>query len=112
MKRATAPQGIDWRHQAECRGEDPGLFFGPAGETKPERDLRERVAKGVCASCLVRTECLSYALDGPEKHGVYGGLGEEERATERRKRMRRAARETNAQAVRQHLAATFAERAS
>ncbi|HEX3827166.1 MAG TPA: WhiB family transcriptional regulator, partial [Sporichthyaceae bacterium] len=35
-------------------------------------------------------ECLNYALSRPEKYGVWGGLNEEERAAERRRRMRRA----------------------
>ncbi|MGS2645915.1 WhiB family transcriptional regulator [Streptosporangium sp. G12] len=70
------------------------LFFGPDGERQPERDLRERKAKAICAQCLVRSECLDYALSRPEKYGTYGGLNEDERASERRRRMRRAAAST------------------
>jgi len=44
----------------------------------------------VCASCPVRAECLNYAVSRPEKYGTWGGLNEEERASERRRRMRRA----------------------
>ena len=40
-----------WQDAAACRGEDLMLFFGPDGERQPERDVRERKAKQVCASC-------------------------------------------------------------
>ena len=61
------------------------------GERQPERDIRERKAKAICAQCPVRAECLDYALSRPEKYGTWGGLNEDERASERRRRMRRAA---------------------
>lgn len=83
----------DWKWQefANCRGEDLMLFFAPEGERQPQRDVREQKAKAVCAQCPARAACLEYALSRPEKYGLYGGLGEDERATERRRRMRRAA---------------------
>ena len=79
-----------WQDAAECRGEDLLLFFGPDGERQPEREIRERKAKGVCATCPVRLECLNYAVSRPEKYGTWGGLNEDERSAERRRRMRRA----------------------
>jgi len=66
------------------------LFFGPDGERQPEREIRERKAKQICMGCPVRTECLDYAVSRPEKYGMWGGLNEDERASERRRRMRRA----------------------
>jgi WhiB family redox-sensing transcriptional regulator len=79
-----------WQDAAECRGEDLILFFGPDGERQPEREIRERKAKSVCMRCPVRGECLDYAVSRPEKYGTWGGLNEDERASERRRRMRRA----------------------
>ncbi|GAA3728483.1 WhiB family transcriptional regulator [Salinactinospora qingdaonensis] len=79
-----------WQDAAACRGEDLVLFFGPDGERQPEREIRERKAKEICAQCPVRTECLDYAISRPEKYGTWGGLNEDERASERRRRMRRA----------------------
>ena len=79
-----------WQDAAACRGEDLLLFFGPDGERQPEREIRERKAKGVCAACPVRLECLNYAVSRPEKYGTWGGLNEDERSAERRRRMRRA----------------------
>lgn len=79
-----------WQDAAECRGEDLILFYGVDGERGPEREIREQRAKKICAKCPVRAECLDYATSRPEKAGVWGGLGEDERAAERRRRMRRA----------------------
>jgi WhiB family redox-sensing transcriptional regulator len=79
-----------WQDEAACRGRDVVLFFGPDGERQPEREIRERKAKAVCSSCPVRAECLTYAVSRPEKYGTWGGLNEDERSSERRRRMRRA----------------------
>ena len=79
-----------WQDAGAYRGKDIVLFFGPDGERQPEREVRERKAKAVCAACPVRAECLTYAVSRPEKYGTWGGLNEEERASERRRRMRRA----------------------
>ena len=80
-----------WQDDAACRGEDLVLFFGPDGERPAQKDVRERKAKAICAQCPVRAACLDYALTRPEKYGTWGGLNEDERASERRRRMRRAA---------------------
>ncbi|MFB9248458.1 WhiB family transcriptional regulator [Sphaerisporangium melleum] len=85
-----------WTDRAACQGEDLVLFFGPDGERQPERDIRERKAKAICAVCPVRRDCLNYALTRPERSGLYGGLNEDERASERRRRMRRGELAVNA----------------
>lgn len=70
----------EWEHHARCRTEDPGLFFGPTGfESKHERQVRERAAKAVCATCPAITACRNYALETGEAYGVWGGLGETDR---------------------------------
>jgi WhiB family redox-sensing transcriptional regulator len=86
-----AATDYSWMDNAECRGKDLILFFGPDGERQPEREIRERRAKAICMRCPVRAECLDGAIDRNDKHGIYGGLNEDERAVERRRRMRRAA---------------------
>lgn len=79
-----------WQDAAACRGEDLVLFFGPDGERAPEREIRERKAKSVCAGCLVKRECLAYAVSRPEKYGTWGSMNEDERKAERRRRQRSA----------------------
>ncbi len=88
--RNPVPPGTswDWQDAAACRGMGIGLFFGHEGERQAERERREREAKAVCAGCMVREECLELALARPEKAGTWAGLNKDERAAERRKRMR------------------------
>ena len=68
-----------WQRQANCMGVDPDLFF-------PERGASTREAKEVCRGCVVREECLEYALTNGEKFGIWGGLSERERRRIRRAR--------------------------
>jgi WhiB family redox-sensing transcriptional regulator len=81
---------MDWRSRAVCGGAWAWLFFGPDGETPPERASREARAKAVCASCPVRAECLDFALAHHVRNGIWGGLNERERF---RARLRRPGRE-------------------
>jgi WhiB family transcriptional regulator, redox-sensing transcriptional regulator len=68
-----------WQRSANCLGVDPDLFF-------PERGGSTREAKEVCRGCVVREECLQYALENGEKFGIWGGLSERERRRLRRRR--------------------------
>ena len=69
-----------WQDRAACKGPQSEVFFPPAHlERKDERDLRERRAKAICASCPVKRQCLDYALRIREPHGIWGGLNELER---------------------------------
>src|SRR3954469_22608065 len=79
-------EGRSWQDQANCLGVDPDLFF-------PERGASTREAKEVCRGCVVRAECLEYALSNGEKFGIWGGMSERERRRIRRQRAlaRRAA---------------------
>lgn len=45
----------------------------------PEKGGSTREAKKVCRSCLVRPDCLTYALENDERFGIWGGLSELER---------------------------------
>lgn len=77
---------LPWVEQAACQGADPALFFGPdvlnadgRRERLAERRRREAEAKVFCADCPVRAQCAEHALNLPEAHGVWGGMGEAER---------------------------------
>jgi len=80
---------MSWQDKAACTGLDVLLFFGPGGEPRPEREIREAKAKAVCQLCPVRVQCLDYALRNSIRYGIWGGLDGEERARERRRRARR-----------------------
>ena len=69
---AEAPEDLTWRDEALCAQVDPEIFFvEKGGSTAP--------AKRVCAACAVRAECLQFALETDEMHGVWGGMSERER---------------------------------
>ncbi|HWF80911.1 MAG TPA: WhiB family transcriptional regulator [Streptosporangiaceae bacterium] len=67
----------EWWSVAACRDAEPELFF-PISATAASSRLVKR-AKLICASCPVRSKCLSYALDHRQEQGIWGGLTEEER---------------------------------
>ena len=80
-----------WRDRAACRDSAPDLFF-PIGSTGAALE-EVRAAKAVCARCVVREQCLEFALETNQEAGIWGGASEEERRTLRRERLasRRAA---------------------
>ncbi|KDQ65534.1 WhiB family transcriptional regulator [Streptomyces sp. NTK 937] len=78
----------NWRRHAACRDEDPDLFF-PIGTTGPALVQTEE-AKTVCRGCPVRQQCLDWALENNQDAGVWGGLGETERRTLKRRSRRQA----------------------
>ena len=69
-----------WQTRANCMGVDPELFF-------PERGSSTREAKEVCRGCVVRIECLEFAIANSEKFGIWGGMSERERRRVRRARV-------------------------
>lgn len=58
--------------KAECRGANPNTFF-------PERGAEVKTAKAICKKCVVREDCLEYALCTKEKKGIWGGASERQR---------------------------------
>ena len=75
----------NWQMLSNCLGVDPDLFF-------PERGASTKDAKAVCQGCIVREDCLEYALTNREKFGIWGGLSERERRRIRRERAQARAR--------------------
>jgi WhiB family transcriptional regulator, redox-sensing transcriptional regulator len=68
----------DWHADANCRGLDPEVFFPGQGQDTQEQ-------KKICRACDVQVECLTFALNNGEKHGIWGGKSERERRAIRRK---------------------------
>lgn len=62
----------DWRDLALCAEVDPELFH-------PKKGQPAKPAKAICARCLVRAECLEFALEDPYLMGVWGGKSARER---------------------------------
>lgn len=72
-----------WRQDAACKDTDPELFFS-LSRAKGADDA----AKAWCKACPVRLACLEYAIRTGSV-GVWGGMTDEERRAERRRRHRR-----------------------
>jgi WhiB family transcriptional regulator, redox-sensing transcriptional regulator len=56
--------------QGTCVGEDPDIF--------PANGDPGSLARQVCSGCLVRADCLEYAIDA-DKFGIWCGLDRGER---------------------------------
>ena len=88
------PPGEFWA-QAACAGFMDDTFFG---EKKSMTDMEADRAKRVCGGCPVKEQCLTFAMESGEPHGVWGGMSEDDRVNLRRRRTR---------ATKQATAATF-----
>jgi WhiB family redox-sensing transcriptional regulator len=79
--KAAIAGGYDlaWQDHANCKGANADLFF-------PERGASTRAAKAICRECLVREDCLEFAITAGEKFGIWGGMSERERRRVRRER--------------------------
>ena len=71
--------GDSWRSARACISANTLTFF--------PRNRKQRLeALGYCGICLVRGECLKYALDNSIEFGIYGGKTEDERKLMLRRR--------------------------
>ena len=71
--------GDSWRSARACISANTLTFF--------PRNRKQRLeALGYCEICLVRGECLKYALDNSIEFGIYGGKTEDERKIMLRRR--------------------------
>lgn len=75
----VAAESWDWQLLANCRGEDPNIFFHPSGERDARREERIKLAKSFCDACPVKRECADHALSVQESYGIWGGMSELER---------------------------------
>ena len=76
-------EGMEWMDDAACRGMDYKIFF-------PDRGGSTRIPKTICRECPVRLDCLEWAIQTGQKHGIWGGMSERER---RKMKVERARRE-------------------
>lgn len=61
-----------WMAKGNCFERPPSEFF-PSDGVGVDR------ARKICATCVVRSTCLDYALRNRIDHGVWGGTSERER---------------------------------
>jgi WhiB family redox-sensing transcriptional regulator len=67
----------EWHKYAACRGGGTLRWFPGLGDSTS-------AGRAICGECMVRFECLDYALADPALQGVWGGTSDRERAAMRR----------------------------
>ena len=72
---------LRWQDFALCAQTDPDIFF-------PEKGGSTAPATSVCASCPVQAECLEYAIVNDIRHGIWGGMSDNDRRKISRERRR------------------------
>lgn len=72
---------LSWQDFALCAQTDPDIFF-------PEKGGSTTPATTVCASCPVQGECLEYAITHDIRHGIWGGMSDNDRRRIARQRRR------------------------
>ena len=75
---------------AECsRYDNPDLWQPERNPDEIDKDYAQttqsKLARSICADCLVKQECLSYSLQYEELEGIWAGLDYYERKSLRRK---------------------------
>ncbi len=72
---------LAWQDLALCAETDPDIFF-------PEKGGSTTPATSVCAQCMVQAECLEYAISHDIRHGIWGGMSDNDRRRISRERRR------------------------
>lgn len=86
-----------------CAGQNPSKWF-PTGikvdayhidrKRSQEQIIADReYAERVCRGCTVKAECLNFAIATKERWGIYGGVSEHDRRTNRRKLLKQLRKE-------------------
>ncbi len=70
-----------WQESALCAQTDPDIFF-------PEKGGSTAPATSICQQCEVRSECLEYAISHDIRHGIWGGMSDNDRRRISRERRR------------------------
>lgn len=84
--------GEDWMVDAACSGLGPDLFYPNTNDDDKGTKERIRLAKKICDTCPVKTECLEYIMSKPSYNddGIWGGT-----TTSERRHLRTALRRFN-----------------
>ena len=71
-----------WMEEGSCVYANTELFFPVGSSMKAIKQSNE--AKAICNECVVKIDCLEYAIRTNQDSGVWGGTTEEERKSLRR----------------------------
>lgn len=81
------PDAFHWTELAGCLGHpDPDIWHADETSSDGWDKGAKAEAKKICTTmCLVRADCLRYALASRQMTGIWGGLGPRERTSLRRR---------------------------
>lgn len=82
MSEGIVINGQEWLEYAACADVGVELFFPP-----DERSPLVAEAKAICAVCVVRAECLAWAMKN-KPEGIWGGMTADERRKMHRNQMK------------------------
>src|SRR5680860_173871 len=97
-KRKTPPPVYDlsWQEGAPCKGEEQDLFFPEQeeGTDKAHQAKLAKAVKAICASCILKDQCLNFALESKPSndYGIWGGTTKIERRRIRKREQERKRR--------------------
>lgn len=74
----TSELDSSWMDFAACTGITSDLMFAEGKGNLVD-------AKAICATCVVKDECLDWAMAVPERFGCWGGTSPRERENMRRR---------------------------
>lgn len=63
-----------WVARGACKGRDITIFFPVRGDNSAVKQAKE-----ICGTCVVKDECLAYALRTDQEAGIWGGTSGRER---------------------------------
>lgn len=76
------PTHPEWMEQAACLdAEDPEVFHAGKGDK-----AGVAAARAICRPCEVKAECLTYALQIDDRHGIWAGTTPKQRSALRKRR--------------------------
>lgn len=70
---------MTWRDNAACRGLDPEIWFpwvdgaSLVHSDHEEWARRSALARSICATCPVQSECLAWAIENKPFYGIWAG---------------------------------------
>jgi WhiB family transcriptional regulator, redox-sensing transcriptional regulator len=104
-----------WRYDAKCMDINTDLFYPPR-DRRLYKGIADK-AKAICwgtgeddPECPVRRECLWYAIEMEDTHGIWGGMSHRERSHLQRKFNRMNSTKTFKQFVMEHDGGAKAKR--
>ena len=74
-----------WWDRAACRDAGSKAFYGERDSFSAQTGPPDPEAIRFCSRCAVSDECLAFALNNNERHGIWGGMTPHQRTSLKRR---------------------------